>query len=201
LGFSSAAYFQNGAIVGREARNGQLIGISPQLADRLMAENSADCVIVEADGSRGFPFKGYESHEPLVPELTALHIVIVGAEILAEPFSAGNSFRSDLLKSRWHLTEGESIPLDKLAAILDSPSEYVKNSPETAKRLLLFNKCDLIHGASIRIAANNLWKLLRNYDRAIFISLKTGKSYSDLHGSAFDEHHHGESDLNAKICN
>ncbi|MDR0652565.1 MAG: putative selenium-dependent hydroxylase accessory protein YqeC [Synergistaceae bacterium] len=175
--FSCDSYFQNGGIVGSGVCNDQLIGISPEAVDTFVTKNLADCIIVEADGARGFPFKGYESYEPLIPKLTALHIVMVGAEILIEPFSASNSFRSNLLEKRWHLKEGEIIPFRKLSAILGSQSEYLKNSPETAMRLLLFNKCDLIDETSVRIVANNLWKLLRGYDRSLFLSLRAGKSY------------------------
>ncbi|MDE7041732.1 MAG: putative selenium-dependent hydroxylase accessory protein YqeC, partial [Oscillospiraceae bacterium] len=45
----------------------------------------ADCVLVEADGSRGLPVKAHLSHEPAIPEAAALTVVLTGASGFGRP--------------------------------------------------------------------------------------------------------------------
>ena len=44
-----------------------MVGLSPASVDRLWAHGLADYLVVEADGSRGLPFKAFGPHEPQVP--------------------------------------------------------------------------------------------------------------------------------------
>ena len=61
---------------GRPAAEGKLAA-PVQSIEELAA--LADCVLVEADGSRGLPVKAHLSHEPAIPEAAALTVVLTGA--------------------------------------------------------------------------------------------------------------------------
>ena len=167
-------------LIGKTEDNGKLLGISPDLACRLFEDGIAPRVIVEADGARSMPFKAYESHEPVMPALTSLHIVIAGSEVLKSPLSRENVFRFELLQERWGICEGEILSRDKLAEILNSPSEYLKGSPEGAKRLLFFNKYDTVSEPDEKEApvashfdkGSAFLNLFKAYDTVIFTSLK-----------------------------
>ncbi|HBA53299.1 MAG TPA: putative selenium-dependent hydroxylase accessory protein YqeC, partial [Syntrophorhabdus aromaticivorans] len=65
----------------------KLTGFGAEEVDRFYQSGVADFVIVEADGAKGFPVKGYEAHEPVIPDKTTCHIVVVGAELFCMPLN------------------------------------------------------------------------------------------------------------------
>ena len=67
---------------GRPAPEGKLAA-PVQTIEELAA--LADCVLVEADGSRGLPVKAHLSHEPAIPEAAALTVVLTGASGFGHP--------------------------------------------------------------------------------------------------------------------
>ncbi len=121
----------------------KLIGLAPEAIDAMARAGVADHILVEADGAKHLPFKAYESYEPVVPRAAMCQIVVVGAEIFIEPASEKNTFRFDLLRARWGVEPGRHVPLDTLVRIFECRDEYLKDAPQTAKRLLVINKCDL----------------------------------------------------------
>jgi probable selenium-dependent hydroxylase accessory protein YqeC len=164
-------------LVGDHVDSGKLIGVPPERVDSFFREGVARHILVEADGASGMPFKGYEPHEPVIPSSTTLHIAVVGAEVLAYPISGENTFRLNLLMERWGVREGERISFEKLAGILESPTEYMKGSPGAAARMLLFNKCEILGARMLREASENLSKLLVSFDILAFVSLRGNIRY------------------------
>lgn len=63
--------------VGSRAGEGEKIA-APKLSISTLAV-LADCVLVEADGSRQLPLKGHASYEPVIPEESEWTIQVVGA--------------------------------------------------------------------------------------------------------------------------
>ncbi|MDR1020530.1 MAG: putative selenium-dependent hydroxylase accessory protein YqeC, partial [Synergistaceae bacterium] len=167
-------------VVGDSVRGPKLIGVAPEMAVTFFSGGLAEHVLAECDGSRGLPFKAYEDYEPVIPSCATLHIVVAGSEILYAPLSSENVFRFDLLKKRWGINDGEAIPIETLARILESPSEYLKDTPKDAARLLLFNKCDLLFDGDrdkISETATKLARRLSRYDALAFVSLKDDRCY------------------------
>lgn len=68
--------------VGRPAKAGKLT--APELPVETLAA-LADCVLVEADGSRRLPCKAHRPNEPVVPPNTGQIIVLVGASCFGRP--------------------------------------------------------------------------------------------------------------------
>lgn len=168
-------------LIGETEKNGKLIGISPNLANELFTDRIAQHMIIEADGALTMPFKVYESYEPVIPSLTTLHIVVVGSEVLFSPLTRENTFRFELLRKRWEIYDDEVLCPDKITKILKSHTEYLKGSPANAKRLLFFNKYDLISKPGRKreqIATSCIGEgldfscLFEAYDAVIFASLK-----------------------------
>lgn len=168
-------------LIGETEKGGKLIGISPNLANELFMNGIAQHVLIEADGALAMPFKVYESYEPVIPSLTTLHIVVVGSEVLFSPLTRENTFRFELLRKRWKISGDEVLRPDKITETLKSHSEYLKGSPAKAKRLLFFNKYDLISrpgGKREQIATPCIGEgfdfscLFEAYDAVIFASLK-----------------------------
>lgn len=86
-------------VVGREGEQGKLKGLEPEELAKL--KELADCVLIEADGSKGLPLKIPGSWEPVVIPQTDLVIGCVGLDCVGKPAGevcfrlalAGDSFR------------------------------------------------------------------------------------------------------------
>lgn len=170
----------NHITVGEPCDGGKMAGFAPEVFDGLYREGIAPCLLLEADGAKHLPFKGYASYEPVVPDETTCQIVVVGAEVLFLPITEQNTFRLALLEERWGLRAGRPIPLDLLVRILESPAEYLKNSPPRTTRILMFNKCDLLAARPDLNAADiaaQLTRLLSAYDFLAFVSLRDDVCY------------------------
>lgn len=76
---SEATLYQVGEL---ESATGKLT--APTAAWNELAE-AADHVLVEADGSRGLPFKAHNEYEPVIPEGCARVIYVVGASGFGRP--------------------------------------------------------------------------------------------------------------------
>jgi hypothetical protein len=66
------------AVALAERDGGKVAGLSPATVDQLWALGPADCLVVEADGSRGLPLKAFGPHEPQVPSVTTTIVLVVG---------------------------------------------------------------------------------------------------------------------------
>lgn len=70
-------------LAGRPAGGGRMTGLSPALLEQ--AALAFDCVICEADGSRGMPLKWHREGEPCVPPETELLVQVAGLSALGRP--------------------------------------------------------------------------------------------------------------------
>lgn len=64
----------------RRVAGGKSIGVDPSRCDRWFAR--VDHVVVEADGSRGRPFKAPNDFEPVIPATTTLVVHVIGVDAL-----------------------------------------------------------------------------------------------------------------------
>ena len=162
----------------RGCEGGKLTGFKPEDIDAVSSNGTFDRIFVEADGSQGLSFKAYEEWEPPVPYSAACQIVVAGADALTVPASPASIFRFYLLRERYQITRGEKLSPVNFAAILSSRSEYLKNSPAKAFRLLLLNKCELLPDAEREELCSSLPKLLRGYDGFAAVSLREDKLFA-----------------------
>ena len=162
--------------LGSAISGGKLIGISAEYADKIYESGAADYIIAEADGARGMPFKAYEQYEPVMPSKSTFHIVVAGAEIFKEPLSDANTFRFELLRERWGAFDNNLLPNKTVLSILESRSEYLKSSPDSAERALMFNKCDLLSQCEIENLTDMFGSSLKMYDYLSLCSLKDSVS-------------------------
>ena len=156
----------------------KLVGYKPDEIDALSAAGAFDRIFVEADGSQGLSFKAYEEWEPPVPASSSCQIVIAGADVLLSEASPLTIFRFYLLNKRYQIAKGEKLSFMNFASILSSRSEYLKNSPENAFRLLLLNKCELLQQEVLTETIACLPKLLRGYDAFAAVSLSEDRVYA-----------------------
>lgn len=87
----------------------KISGIDQSIFDRdIEAVNSVfDLVLIEADGSRNRPFKGWKPDEPLIPENTTMTIGVLGAHQLGVPLEETYVHRMDYFKD--FIQEGDTV--------------------------------------------------------------------------------------------
>ena len=158
----------------------KLVGYEPEEIDRLAESGIFERIITEADGSRGLSLKAYEEWEPPVPGGTECHFVVLGADIFTAPLTAENVFRLGELSERHGIKRGESISVNKLAALLSNRREYLKNSPEGAFRILFINKCELLSESQLNNITSDLARNLPDYDMIVAASLNRYEVYKIL---------------------
>ncbi len=122
---------------------GKIKGVDPELIGYLQ-ENLPVSILVEADGARGKPLKGYAPYEPVIPPSSDLILSVIGADILGlipEPSSV-HRFSE--------FTRATGAPLKKPVTenLLVSAFNYMmtrglKQAPR-AKAVYVLNKADLL---------------------------------------------------------
>ena len=70
--------------VGTGYEGEKVAGVSPEVPEKMLEEY--DVVLVEADGSRGLPFKVPAAHEPVLPAGVDLVIGVAGAKAIGQTF-------------------------------------------------------------------------------------------------------------------
>ncbi|MCP4965633.1 MAG: putative selenium-dependent hydroxylase accessory protein YqeC [bacterium] len=63
----------------------KVTGPPPDVVDDLFKEPKIDYIVVEADGSRGRPLKAPAAHEPVIPSLSTVVVILVGIEAVGQP--------------------------------------------------------------------------------------------------------------------
>jgi probable selenium-dependent hydroxylase accessory protein YqeC len=126
--------------VGKEIEaEGKLSGVPPAWVADLA--KLADYVLVEADGAKGKPFKAPASHEPVIPESTALTIVVVGIEVVGQVLSEVSVQRPERVSAITGLALGDVIMPKDIATAILHPDGLGRPTP-LHRQVLLLNKVD-----------------------------------------------------------
>lgn len=158
-------------LAARAVAGDKLQGFAPDEVDRFYRDGMARKVVVEADGAKGFPVKGYADHEPVIPSETTCHIVVVGAELFLYPLDRRTVFRLPLFLEASGLAEGARLTASELARVLSSERICLKGSPRGARRLLVVNKADLFDEEGWRLLAETA-RRLEGYDGTFVTRLR-----------------------------
>jgi molybdenum cofactor cytidylyltransferase len=136
--------------------DGKIAGISPQLPG-LLSRDLCINVLVEADGSKGRPLKGYDKYEPVLPPDTDLVIPIIGAEALDTPVDKKSVHRVEIFQKALRLSDSPVRVDEKLLArtFLYMEQEALKQTSH-ARFIYVINKHDLLDnpGRAYKIAGN-----------------------------------------------
>jgi probable selenium-dependent hydroxylase accessory protein YqeC len=139
-------------LLGRRLREDKLEGVAPERVDELCS--SADLTLVEADGARGRSLKVPASHEPVLPRLTSLVVVVAALDVLGEPLTDDRIHRLDLVSAATGTTIGEAVDEDTVVSCLRYARGYVSRLPAGARAAVFLNKVEDVErrAAALRIA-------------------------------------------------
>jgi molybdenum cofactor cytidylyltransferase len=122
--------------------DGKLVGIDPTWVAELRGRLPITNLLVEADGSRGRPFKAPAEHEPVIPPATGLVVPVVGLSVIGHPISSGLIHRPErvALLAKAHLDDIANPAV--VAAVLWSPEGSSRGAPSGARIVPLLNQAD-----------------------------------------------------------
>jgi molybdenum cofactor cytidylyltransferase len=133
-------------------------------------------LLIEADGSRGKPVKGWADHEPPMPSFVTQVVHVAGLVGLGKPLNDENVHRPELFSRLSGLSRGESITADSLVQVLTHPQSGIKNIPANARKVILLNQADTHELQSI--AQGMAQDLIPVYDSVIISSLERERIFA-----------------------
>lgn len=130
----------------------KVTGPPPELIDRLFADDNADYILVEADGSRGKPLKAPASFEPVIPSQSTLVVIMVGIDAVGRPL--GNvTHRVEEAKRFTGLDIDHIMTAADCAAVLLHPDGALRSCPPNASVVVAITK---VRDKTSRAAAGEL---------------------------------------------
>ena len=117
----------------------RVLGVDRGWPRRALDGGLASLVGVEADGSKGRPFKAPADHEPVLPEDVDVVAAVIGAGALGRPLDERTVHRPELVARIASAEIGEEITPELAAAVLTSPSGGRKAVPPSASFVVLIS--------------------------------------------------------------
>ncbi|MCP1111134.1 putative selenium-dependent hydroxylase accessory protein YqeC [Lachnospiraceae bacterium PF1-21] len=126
-------------LYGTILENGKCTAVSEELLERVAT--GYEYTVIEGDGSRGLPLKGYNEDEPCIPSFASLGVGIVTLKGLDKEANEKNVLRPLAFTQMTGMQPGEFVSEIHLARWLAHPLGLFKNSPR--RKILLFNQVDI----------------------------------------------------------
>ncbi len=134
----------NLAVTGKRIlADNKIEGISPRQV-RQLRERLPVTILVEADGSRGLPLKGYGPAEPVIPSCSDLVAAVAGADALERPLDGSAVHRPEEFARATGLEPGKPITEKTLAAAFNYMLKIGRAQAGGAGQLCILNKTDLL---------------------------------------------------------
>lgn len=105
-------------------RTGKLEALPPD--DLAAIESRYDLLLMEADGSRGLPCKGWTDRDPVIPEFTTHTLGVVSIRAVGICASDDNIFRIDEFLKLTGMARGEPVTVRALALMTASPEGMLR---------------------------------------------------------------------------
>jgi len=136
------------AFLGRRVLpTGKVEGVPPELADLLFTRNTADMVLVEADGAAGRPLKAPGPSEPVIPCTVTGVVAVAGLEVLGRPMEEDLVFRMDRVQEITGLAPGSRMSEEAVSRLFSHPSGLFQGTPDRARKMVFLNKLDRVADA------------------------------------------------------
>ena len=144
-------------------RGDRYCGFDPDSIEALHRRHPNCCLLVEADGARRKPLKGYAEYEPPLPRHFDRQMIVVGVDAFLRPMNGETVARFEELRAFLNVREGDMLTTGLLSTLLNSPDMYLKNSPPETKRILCLNKADLMEPEALVVWIDHLRGVLSGY--------------------------------------
>lgn len=115
----------------------RVLGVDPRWPRRAVDAGLASLVAVEADGSKGRPFKAPALHEPVIPEEVDIVAAVIGAGVLGKPLDERSVHRPEIVAQVAGARIGDQITPELAARVLISADGGRKGVPQSAEFVVL----------------------------------------------------------------
>jgi molybdenum cofactor cytidylyltransferase len=133
-------------------------------------------LLIEADGSREKPLKGWAVHEPPIPPFADLVVQAVGLSGLGKPLDDEYVHRPEMFSKLSGRRLGDLITPDALVRVLTHREGGLKNIPTHTRKAVLLNQADTDELQSI--AQGLASSLIPTYDSVVISNLLRKKIFS-----------------------
>lgn len=127
-------------LTGSREAGGKIIGHSPEFVDTIRRAKPSWAVVAECDGARGKSLKVPDSHEPPLPSLTSVYIVVVGADCIGEKVGSEGVYKPERVALVARVDEDAVVDDAVIADTILSPDSYLGRRPPRARMFVLVNK-------------------------------------------------------------
>jgi len=127
-------------------------------------------LLIEADGGRQKPLKGWADHEPPIPAFVDHVVQVAGMSGIGKPLTEENVHRAEIFSKLSGLSIGESVTAKALIQVLTNENGGLKNIPPDANRSVLLNQADTPEMQSISHATTDA--LLPCFQSVVIASLE-----------------------------
>ncbi len=117
---------------------GKIHGFSAYMAAQ--AKSTMDVLLIEADGSRRRPLKGWAAYEPVIIDDTTLTIGVVTLKELGNQATEKNVHRMLEFERLTGAAEGDIVQAHHISAMVNAPGGMFKGS--SSKKVLLVNQIE-----------------------------------------------------------
>lgn len=125
-------------------------------------------LLMEADGSRQKPLKGWADHEPPIPNFIDVVVQVVGMSGLGKSLTEEFVHRPDTFSRLSDLQTGEIVTSEAVIKVLSHPENGMRNAPASARKILLLNQAD--EAETQAVARSMIPALLPSYDAVVIAS-------------------------------
>jgi probable selenium-dependent hydroxylase accessory protein YqeC len=136
--------------------------------------DSADYLIIEADGAAGRPVKAPREGEPVIPSNTTLVVAMLGVDGAGKELNDENVFQAELISTMTGIPLGRPLTEEALSILVTHLQGIFKGTPSFSRVIVFLNKVDLSEGVqkAERIAEKILEKKNRQIERVVLGQLK-----------------------------
>jgi molybdenum cofactor cytidylyltransferase len=114
----------------------KITGSTPEMVDHLFSESTVDYVIVEADGARSQLVKAPASHEPVIPSLSTVVLVVAGLDAIGQQVTEV-AHRPELMSELIGNGSDDVLTAAGLARVLLHPDGGLKGIPASARIVMV----------------------------------------------------------------
>ena len=133
-------------------------------------------LLIEADGSREKPLKGWAAHEPPIPSFADLVVQVVGLSGIGKPLDDVYVHRPELYSKLSGHRLGDLITPDTLVQVLTHRKGGLKNIPKHTRKVVLLNQADTEELQSV--AQGLISSLIPAYDSVVISNLLQKKIFA-----------------------
>lgn len=120
----------------------KVLGLSKENLNLIFESRMFDCILVEADGARGKPFKAPGVNEPVVPSLTTCILSVTGADVLGCPLTEKHVHRSNIAAEIAGQEIGSLVTGETVLRVVQRYALLAKKMSPSIKFIPVVNKAD-----------------------------------------------------------